>query len=162
MNIHTCIMTITWKYCKNNKNKASPILVAPGFDSGPQNLLSKLSTPWATPPSFICFHYISASCSWFSLGLISDHDPTNYGLLCHWDHRSHHHTHFIGWHWHLLTYCSGWPGTVILPISPSQVPEIYRLEQPHLASLLPFFNWEAVGGIGVLSFSLTDLQYYLR
>jgi hypothetical protein len=56
----------------------------------------------------------------FYLGPPSDFDPPIYGLPCSWQDN----------HTWLLTFCLGWPRTVILPISESQVAVITGMSHP--------------------------------
>jgi hypothetical protein len=104
-------------------------------------LLSRCSTPSARLPDLLCFNYFSDTGSQFGLEWPSEWDPLTYASCIAGIIGIHHHClpSLFGEMGILLTFCLGWPQTVILPISTSQVVWIISMNhhaQPPKLSVL--------------------------
>jgi hypothetical protein len=85
------------------------------------HLLGRHSTTWPTLPALFCFIFQVRDCSLFCLGLASDCDLPTYSYLLPLPTASY--TWLIDWDKN-LSFCLGWPQTVILLIPNSQIARI--------------------------------------
>jgi hypothetical protein len=91
------------------------------FELRALHLLGRYSITWVTSLALFALVIFQIG-SYFILGGGLDCDPPIYASQVSGMTGTHHHTWlFIGWRGVLWTFCLGWPGTMILLISTSQV-----------------------------------------